>query len=116
MKPAYLTIPLALALGACSITTISRVGFPEPTVLSGYVQSIENESFILKDSTGEITIDTEATSFAGMLVVGDKVTVKGVLDEDDSVGKNHIVAKEFDAYSVILPSGEEVMLVPYKAK
>jgi calcineurin-like phosphoesterase family protein len=116
MKPIYLTLPLALVLGACSTTTISGIGFPEPTVLTGHVQSIDEESFVLKDATGKIEIDTEETSFAGKLTVGDKVTVKGVLDEDDSVGKDHIVAEEFDAYSVILPSGEEVMLVPYKSK
>lgn len=116
MKPIYFTIPLTLALSACTTTTIATIGFPEPTVLSGHVTSVDAESFVLKDATGQIEIDTEETSFADKIAVGDKVTVKGALDEDDSIGKEHIIAEEFDAYSVILPSGEEIMLVPYKAK
>ncbi len=116
MKPIYLTIPLTLVLGACSATAIAEIGFPEPTVLTGHVDHIDEESFVLKDATGEIVIDTEGSSFVGKLASGDNVTVKGVLDEDASMGKDHVVAEEFDAYSVILPNAHEIMLVPYKAR
>ncbi len=116
MKAIYSIIPLPFLLGACATTAISDITFPEPTVITGYVQEIDDEGFVLKDDSGAIEIDTDGVSFENKMQVGDQITVRGVLDEDDSVGRDYIVAEEFDAYSVILSSGEEEVIVPYRAR
>lgn len=117
MHKFYLTLPAALLLSACASTPIAQIGFPTPTVLKGEVHSIDDDSFILKDSTGQIEVETEGyDDIDKLLKVGEMVTVKGVLDEDDSEGKDHIVAEEFDAYAIIRENGEEIKLIPYDAK
>ncbi len=116
MKKSYLALPAVLLLGACANTPIAHVGFPEPTVLKGEVHSFTDDGFILKDVSGKIKIETEGMDAKKHLSVGEPITVKGVLDEDDSVGKDYVVAEEFDAYSIIKAGGKEFMLVPYQAK
>lgn len=112
-----LVFPAALffALSACH-PTISTVGFPEPTVLKGEITKFTDDGFMMKDHTGTIEVDADGHDLGDMFKVGDTVTVKGVLDEDDSVGKDHVVAKEFDAYSVTCSKGHEIMVVPYAGK
>lgn len=115
MNKFYITIPALLALSACASTSISNVGFPSPTVLHGEVKEFSESGFVLKDATGEITIDVDPAALGDTLSAGDKVTVKGVLDDDDSIGEDHVIAKEFDAYAVIPADGKEIVIVPYKA-
>lgn len=114
MKILYTAILASILLYGCAAVPIARVSFPDPTVLSGFVTEIDEGGFVLKDATGQIDVDTDDVSFEDKLKIGDKVTVKGVLDEDDSVGKAFVMAEEFDAYAVILPNGREVMIVPYR--
>lgn len=114
MKIISISLPLTLLLSACAVTPIADIGFPTPTTLSGTIHQIEDDSFILRDATGDIEVEVEQMSVMHRLRNGDKVLVKGVLDEDDSVGKDHVVAKEFDAYAIILSNGEELALVPYR--
>lgn len=114
MKKSYLALPAALLLGACAAIPITHVGFPTPTVLKGEVHSFTDDGFILKDATGKIEVETEGMEAKEHLSIGEHVTVKGVLDEDDSVGKDHIVAEEFDAYSIITSKQKEIKLVPYR--
>ena len=117
MNKACVLLSVSLLLGACSTTTpIAKIGFPSPTVIKGTVHELEDDSFTLKDKTGEIEVELEGNDeLIKMLSEGDTFTVKGVLDEDDSEGKMHVIAEEFDAYSVILENGKEVRLIPYDA-
>lgn len=117
MKKICYVLPSALFLGACTTTPIAQLGFPTPTVLKGEVHSVGDDSFVLKDTTGQIEVETEGyEGIDKLLKVGEIVTVKGVLDEDDSEGKDYVVAEEFDAYAIIRENGEEIKLIPYDAK
>ena len=114
MQKFFLPLSALVFLSACANTPIAQVGFPPPTVLSGNIHSFTDDGFILKDASGQIEVDTEGSGMVKQkLTIGEMVTVKGVLDEDDSEGKNYVVAKEFDAYSIIRKSGEEIKLIPY---
>ncbi|MEM6602629.1 MAG: hypothetical protein AAF621_01140 [Pseudomonadota bacterium] len=113
MRKLFLISSFMIFLAGCQSTHIADLTLPRPSTISGYVQSIDDDGFVLKDMTGSIAVEVEDISLEDKISVGDKVTVKGVLDEDDSIGKTDIVIEEFDAYVVILQNGEEISLVPY---
>lgn len=117
MKYSLFALPLSFMLSACAVTPVAEVGFPRPTTLKGQIQSLTDDGFVLKDATGTIEVETEGgDARMESLRVGERITVKGVLDEDDSEGKDHIVAEEFDAYAIIRENGEKIRLVPYDAR
>ncbi len=105
---------LLLLLTACH-TPIALIGFPEPTVIHGQIAELTDDGFVLQDESGRIEVEVEDFPIEGRLQAGEYVTVKGVLDEDGSVGKTYVMAEEFDAYSIIKQDGTEILIVPYKS-
>jgi uncharacterized protein YdeI (BOF family) len=97
---AFLTTLAAPAI-ATAQTTIGELQQANSVTLSGEVLRVQGDDFILSDGTGQIWVEAERRPIreAG-LKVGDRVTVAGVYDDENS----------FEALS-ITPAGGTVIYV-----
>jgi uncharacterized protein YdeI (BOF family) len=106
-----LTALLAMSACAQQVTPINKLTLPATTTVEGTVTKLSKRGFELKDNTGTIFVDTDDKKATKSLKVGDKATVSGVVDEDDSLGKKAPVIKEIDAYSFTV-GNKTTTLVP----
>lgn len=113
MKP---TLPLAalLFLSACAATPIAHLSLPQPTLVSGTVTEVEKGGLTLADSTGEIDIDLGDAKIKPPIRAGEALSVRGVVDEDDSEGEATPTIEEMDAYEIIRENGDVITLVPFR--
>ena len=64
------------------------------------VRLIDDDDFILNDGTREIRVDADAQAI-DMISPGQQIILTGTFDDD---------RREFDAYTIKLPNGNEVAL------
>lgn len=86
-------------VAAIAQTTIGDLQQANTVTLSGEVVRVQRDDFILSDGTGQILVEAETRPIRqANLQVGDRVTVAGRYDDDNS----------FEALSLTLTSGEVI--------
>lgn len=94
---AALTVP-AMAIAQ---TTISDLQRDNSTTISGEVVRVQGDDFILSDATGQILVEVETRPIhQANLQAGDRVTVAGRYDDDNS----------FEALSIMTINGEVIYI------
>jgi hypothetical protein len=107
------TILSCLALSACA-TPIAHLALPTPSTIQGTVTEADKGGFTLRDSSGDIDVDTGDIKIKPPIKVGENLTVRGVVDEDDSEGEAVAVVEEMDAFEIIRADGTVIQIVPIR--